>query len=155
IFMTDPGHINSRGQLSAPDLLDYRASVPGFASLAGTTSASYTMTGRGDAVSLSASRVTTNLFDTWGLRLLVGRGFRAGDDSPGAAPVVVLSHRFWVREFRSDPSAVGQALVLNGRPHTIIGVLAPDIEIGNLSLLDVWTPLALDPSAPRDQRSLR
>lgn len=155
IFMNDPQRGTTRGLISIPDLLDYRASLTAFESLAGSQPAGYTMTGRGDAVSLEATRATANLHDTWGLKLLHGRTFRTGEDQPGAAPVVVLSHQFWARQFNSDPAIVGQALTLNGQPHTVVGVLFPEIEIGNLSLIDIWTPLTIDPSALRDRRTMR
>jgi hypothetical protein len=138
-----------------PDLLDYRAALRSVTRIAGTTSGAYTLTGRGDAMALVASRVTANLFDTWGLKMVAGRPFSEGEDAPGAARVVVLSHSFWQRKFQGDPSIVGQALTLNGEPHAVIGVLTPEIEIGNLSEVDVWTTVTLDPSVPRDERRLR
>ena len=155
IFMNDPQRGTTRGLISVSDLLDYRASLSSFESIAGSMPAAYTMTGRGDAVSLEATRATANLHDTWGLTLLHGRTFTPGEDLPGAALVVVLSHQFWARQFNSDPAIVGHALTLNGQPHTVVGVLRPEIEIGNLSLIDIWTPLTIDPAAPRDRRTLR
>ena len=51
---------------------------------------------------------------------------------------------------------VGTAIGLSGRQHTVVGVLEPDAEIGNLSLIDAWTPLGLDVAqAARDERTLR
>ena len=144
-----------RGTLSAQDLLDLRQSMTAVQSLAGTAPASYTLTGRGDATRLSASRVTANLLTTWGIGVAHGRGFVDGEDAPGAAPVVLLSHHYWVRAFESDPSIVGQSLILNGRAHAVVGVLEPDIEFGNLATIDLWTPATLDPAAPRDERFLR
>jgi putative ABC transport system permease protein len=155
ILMTDPQRGGERGLVSIPDLLDYRASLTSFESISGGTEGAYTMTGRGDAMSLAAMRCTANLHRTWGLKLLHGRTFAEGEDLPGAAPVVVLSHQFWTRQFNSDPAIVGQALTLNGTPHTIVGVLRPEIEIGNLSVMDIWVPLSVDPSLPRDRRTLR
>ena len=155
IFMVDPQRGGDRGLVSIPDLLDYRSALTSFNNIAATTSASFTMSGRGDATALTGSRATANLFETWGLKMAAGQPFIRGDDLPGAPDVVVLSHTFWKRQFNGDPSIVGQALTLNGRPHTVRGVVAPDIEIGNLSLIEVWTPLTLDPAAPRDQRNVR
>ena len=50
---------------------------------------------------------------------------------------------------------IGQALTLNGEPYVIKGVITPEIEIGNLSQIDLWVPLALDPGLPRDRREYR
>jgi putative ABC transport system permease protein len=155
IFGLDPQRGDNRGLMSVPDLLDYRASLRSVGNLAGTTSGAYTLTGRGDALPVVASRVTANLFDTWGLNMVIGRSFSKGEDAPGAARVVALSHTFWQRKFQGDPSIVGQSLTLNGEPYAVIGVLTPSIEIGNLSEVDVWTTVTLDPSLARDARTLR
>jgi predicted permease len=155
IFLNDPQRGGDRGPLSSTEVLDYRGALQSFESIAATTSGAVTLTGRGDAEALQASRVTANLHRTWGLSMHLGQTFGPGDDQPGVAPVVVLSHQFWTRRLGADPSIVGQALTLDGRPHTVVGVLRPDIEIGNLSLVDVWIPLTLDPALPRDRRNLR
>ena len=155
IFMMDPQRGGDRGPMSIPDLLDYRASLQSFSSVAGSTPRSLTMSGRGDAVALNATAVTSNLFETWGLEMRAGRALGEGTDRPGGADEVVLSHQFWQRQFGGDASIIGQALLLNGRPFTVTGVLMPDIEIGNLSTVDVWVPLTLDPALPRDVRNVR
>ena len=155
VWWLNPERATTRGALSIADLLDARESLTTVQPLAGMTTGSLTLTGRGDATRLSAMRVTANLLSTWGVGTTTGRAFLDGEDAPGAQPVAVLSHQYWTRVFGSDPSIVGQALVLNGRPHTVVGVLEPDIEIGNLSTIDVWTPVILDPSRPRDDRMLR
>ena len=155
IFTMDPQRGGNRGLNSIPDFVDYRSALQSFSNIAASSPARYTLTGRGDAMPITASHVTANLIDTWGLRMALGRGFVAGEDAPGAPKVAVLSHRFWVRQFSSDSSIIGQALTLNGTPYTVVGVLRPEIEIGNLSLIDLWTPLTIDPSLPRDERVAR
>ncbi len=155
VFTFDPQRGNNRGPSSLTDYLDFRDSLRSFEALAATTQSTLTMTDRGDAIRLTANRVTVNLFDLWGIATLHGRGLIAGDDHPGAEPVVVLSHQFWKRQFAGDPSMVGQSLTLNGRPHRVVGVAARTIEFGNLATIDIWTPLTLDRSAPRDRRIYR
>src|SRR5262249_22672726 len=78
-----------------------------------------------------------------------------GADAPGAPGEVVLSHRYWARDLDGDPAIVGQTLMLDNRPATVVGVLAPDIEIGSNTEIDVWMPLTLLPDAPREERTLR
>ena len=70
--------------------------------------------------------------------------------------MVLLGHGFWSREFGADPGLIGRALSLDGEPHTVIGVLTPRIEVGSLSEIDLWTPLApvADPQ-DREARTLR
>jgi len=155
VFAVDPHMGGNRGPLSIPDYLDYRKALSSFEALGASTRASLTLTGRGDAKRLTASRVTANLTDIWGLRFELGRGFSVGADLPGAGGEVVISHRYWDREFNRDPSIVGQSLMLDGRPATVMGVLDPAIEIGNISEIDIWIPIALDAAAPRTDRIMR
>ncbi len=155
VFMVNAQQQQTRGLTSVPDLLDLRASLRFVENLGGSTPATFTMTGRGDAQPLTASRVTANMLDMWGVEMVAGRRFVPGEDAPGAPAVVILSHRFWQRQFNSDPSILGQSLTLNGQPHTVVGVVSSAMEFGNLSTLDVWTPFTLDPSLPRDARVLR
>jgi putative ABC transport system permease protein len=155
IFTVDPHRGGNRGSLSVPEFLDYRQSLTTFESLGGSTRASVVLTGRGDARRLQAMRVTANLSDVWGLRMQLGRGLTAGADRPGAPAEAVLSHHYWSRELNADPAIVGQSLMLDGRPATVVGVLAPDIEIGNLSEIDVWVPQTLSADGSREERTLR
>jgi predicted permease len=84
--------------------------------LAGGTSA--------DAVeTASAELVSGNLFSVLGVGAAAGRTFTAAeDDVPGAHPVAVLGYGYWQRRFGRDPGVVGQTLVVNGAPVTILGV---------------------------------
>lgn len=152
IYTIDPQRGGNRGRSSLPDYLDYRESLKSFTALAATSQPTVTMTGRGDAVRLTANRTSGNLFDIWGLTTVTGRGLVDADSTPGAAPVVVLSHHFWKRQFGSDPGIVGQSLTLDGRPHTVVGVATPAIEFGGLSRIEVWVPLTHDRAAARDRR---
>ena len=155
IFTIDPHRGGNRGSLSVPELLDYRESLTTFDSLAASVRASVILTGRGDARRLQAMRVTANLPDTWRLRMQLGRAFSADADRPGAPPQVVLSHHYWSRELDADPAIAGRSLTLDGQPTVVMGVLAPDVEIGNLSEIDVWVPQPLAADAARDDRVLR
>jgi putative ABC transport system permease protein len=155
IFMVNGQQGINRGFVSVPDLLDLRASLRSIENLAGSTPGAATMTGRGEARPLTTSRVTANLLDMWGAEMAAGRRFAQGEDAPGAPAVAILSHRFWQRQFNGDAAIVGQSLTLNGVPHTVVGIVSPVMEIGNLSTIDLWTPFTIDPSLPRDSRVLR
>jgi putative ABC transport system permease protein len=145
----------SNGRTSMPDFLDWRLSAKSFSSLAATENASATLVGQGDARRVSLMRVTTNLPDVWGLVPLQGRFFHDGEDAMGRAPVGVLSHRFWRDAFNGDPTVVNRTFSLDGQTLTIVGIMSPGIEIGNLALIDIWVPLPIDASRARDSRVLR
>src|SRR5205085_2514725 len=67
--------------------------------------------------------VTGNYFEVLGVRAARGRVITREDDkTPGAHPVVVLSHSLWQRRFGGSPNIIGQQLLLNGQKFTVIGV---------------------------------
>jgi len=70
---------------------------------------------------LFAMRVTGNFFDMVGVPLLMGRGIREGDTD-----TVVLSHRMWRSRLAGASDALGRSLILDGRPHTVVGILPED-----------------------------
>ena len=103
-----------------------------------------------------AQRVIGDIQGLWGLQAVRGRTLGPDDERAGAVPVTVLSHQFWRARFGGAETAVGQSLTIEGQPHTIVGVLAPDIELGNLADSDVWLPVTSDPAlAPRHERGWR
>jgi putative ABC transport system permease protein len=77
----------------------------------------------GDPARLSGKLVSADYFKVFGVKPQIGRTFAAGEDQPGAAPVAVLSHSFWERQFGGDPGVLNRDLALDGEPHRIIGVL--------------------------------
>ena len=89
--------------------------------------------------------VTGNYFKTIGIAAGRGRLLVPSDDAPGAPPVVVLSHAFWMRRFGGAAEAVGRTIALNGQRFTIVGV-APKGFTGVLAPLagSLWVPLAAD-----------
>lgn len=73
--------------------------------------------------SLSGSLVTSNWFPTHGEQPLLGRNFREEEQQPGKDAVVILTYDLWHTRFHSDPNIIGQQIVLNRRPVTVVGVL--------------------------------
>src|SRR5436190_5226989 len=113
------------GGSSYADYMDFRA-VPVFKGLLADARVQATVSNPERSDVVEGLLVTTNYFDVLGLRPSRGRFFRAGEsETPGAEPVVVLSHDAWRRRFSEDPAAVGRVIELNGRPFTVIGVGPP------------------------------
>ena len=155
VSMINTAHNVTRGRASEADFADWRASSSSFTLMAAYDTREATMTGAGDAERIITCRATTSLVDVWGLAPVVGRLFQPGEDDPGREGVAVVSHRFWRERFNRDPGIVNRRVLLDGRSRTIVGVMKPEIEIGNLSQIDMWVPLAIDAASPRDSRSLR
>src|SRR5262249_5673181 len=130
-------------ELSVPEFRDWQTDIHLFDRLAAMPTTvygyGYVMTGSGEPVQLESARVSADFFSTLGISPLLGRVFTEEDDRPGAARVVILSHRLWQERFYSDPAIVGRVITLGQLDFTIIGVMARDFEFPRGA--DVWTPL--------------
>jgi putative ABC transport system permease protein len=146
ILSTGPTALQGRGGVSLSEYVVYRDQVSAFSQLAARRVVPVTLRTADQADRVVAQEVVGDLQGTWGLRAALGRLLRPADEGPGAARVVVLSHRFWTTKFAAAPAVIGQDVVVNGQPHTIVGVVSPDIELGNQSEIDLWLPLAEDPA---------
>jgi predicted permease len=144
-----------RSRVSVPDLADWIARSSTFEDLGGFVFGSATMTGQGVPIRLATRRVTANLLTMWGITPTLGRSFRPDESRTAAAGVTVLSYQFWQRQFSSSPAVLGQSVLLNGVPHTVLGVLPPQASSGLFRDTDVFVPLDLDSlRTPRNDRNV-
>ena len=130
---------------------EFRA-FSGLASLrasAAFSTATRVLAGRNiDAVHALIARVDGDLFGTLDIVPALGRSFRA-DEIAAAAPVLVLSDPFWRRQFRGDPAVIGAVVTIDGLPHTVVGVTAPNRAYPRDA--DVWKPLTARDKAGNDR----
>jgi predicted permease len=69
--------------------------------------------------------VSGNYFTMFGIGAHAGRALTPTDDQPGAPPTAVMSYRLWQERYGSDPSVVGRAFDLDGKPFTVVGITPP------------------------------
>ena len=144
----------SEGGLSYPDFKDLRDQNATLAGVGAFTGRSLTIAdGSSDPERYWGATVSWNLFDLLGTPPLLGRAFAAHDDRPGAEPVVMLSHEVWQRRYAGDAGIVGRAITVNGRSHTVIGVMPPRFAFPETARL--WVPVApFGEKLTREQRSM-
>ena len=99
-----------------------------------------TLTGRAEPVRLIGARVSPDLLTMTGATPVAGRLFHADEDTPGAEAVVILSHASWVTYFGGRPTVIGERAEFDGRPHTIVGVLATGASFPDPGD-EFWMPL--------------
>ena len=102
----------------------------------------FTLTHPNGSYAIHGALVSSNYFETLALPLASGRGFTE-DESRGASGLAaVISHRVWLRHFHGADDAVGQGIVLNGHPATIVGVAPPRFQgVWLTEISDVWVPI--------------
>jgi len=137
---TNPTENFVRVGFSYPRFLEVQQRQQVFSDLALAAFNAFTLTGRGDAEQVLGLHASAALLPTLGLDPQLGRNFTADEDRPGGEPVVLVSHRFWQRQFGLQPSILGQSITLDGRPYTIIGVLPEAAASFPLNRFEVWVP---------------
>ena len=145
-------HVN-RGNISYADYKDFRDQSATVLSLAAFSRRSLTISdGASEPTRYDGCTVTWNLFSLLGQPPAIGRDFGPEDDRPGAEPVIMLSHEVWQTRYSADAGVVGRAISVNGRPHTIIGVMPPRFAFPETQRL--WVPIAeYGEKMSRDERS--
>ncbi len=133
----------SSSMLSYHEYTSHRDNTQAFAGLTAYAGAPLTL-GGAEAEGVRGLLVAGNYFSVLGAEMALGRAFAPEEcQTPGASPVVVLSHSFWQRRFNSDPNLVGKTLTLNRQPFTVIGITSPSFHGAELERPDVWASLTM------------
>jgi putative ABC transport system permease protein len=138
---SDEGHVHEFSYPMYRDLRDKNTALSGLIASA-PTGVGVTWNNRSEAV--SAEMVSGNYFETLGVRPALGRLFVASDESaPQANPVAVLNFDYWKGHLAEAP-VVGQTLLVNGTPFTIVGVAAPGFHSAVWGRMpDVYVPITM------------
>jgi len=125
---------------SWPRYVTVRDNQQVFSLMSVTAFTPFTMTGHGDPEQLQGVMVSADTMPLLGVQPLMGRDFSAEEQARGGPDVILVSERLWRRLFEGKADALGQALTLDGRPHTVIGVLPPALSRFPFNQIDLWAP---------------
>ena len=149
---TNPRLGVNRTGISYQDYRDWRDRNTTLSAMAAFQGRSLTISdGASEPERFLGSAVTASLFGLLGTPPVLGRDFGPEDDRPGAEPVVLLSDDLWQRRYGGDRSIVGRPISIDGRPHTVVGVMPPGFRFPETQRL--WVPLA--PYADQTPRAAR
>ena len=156
----DRAESDSRSQVSHTDIVDYKTQQTHFDSISTFNSWTPLISGTGEPARISGALVGDDFFRVMGEQPLVGRSFLPEEQQNGKDQVVVLSYELWQKQLNGDPNAVGKTILLNLRPHTIVGVMPASFQSLPATLLGkpalLYRPHAEEASEQqRDARHLR
>ena len=141
VFLTEWSQQVPEMSFSVANFKDVRDQSTSFESLVAFNGTGFILNTEGaEAERLAGRQATSGLFPTLRKVPVLGRGFTADDDKPGAEPVAILSEGYWERRFGRDPGMVGRHLVLSGESFTIVGIMPKTVH-GSWKTIDVYTPL--------------
>ncbi len=142
------------GQISA---LDYQELVPqqtSYDALAAYLNGStVNVTINGHPQRYTGAYVTENFLRILGVSPMMGRDFTADDNTSGAGKVAIIGYGIWQRDFGGDPNIIGKGLRINGKPATVVGVMAKGFAFPTNE--ELWVPLFSEyPPRPRSEAAV-
>src|SRR5690242_4197557 len=127
--------------ISAPDYTFVRDNTKTFAAAAIETQNDFNYATGAWPLRLRGAMVSSQWFNVFEAKPLLGRLFVPEEDQPNANREVILAYNTWKSIFGGDSDIVGRSVQLNQQPYKIIGVMGPEFQWPSQS--DLWAPLGL------------
>jgi predicted permease len=131
--------------VSVPDYSDAAALSKQVEAAAIESDTSFNTERDGSVEHLFAASVSSQWFQVFGAKPILGRTFTAEEDHPDAGPVAVIAYSLWQSAFWGSQDVIGQTLLLDRKPYKVIGVMRSDFNWPRRK--EVWVPIALAPHA--------
>ena len=158
---TDPDRILVVGEqrrntdeagLSYLDMRDWKEANSVFTTIAAVSGRSLTIAdGSGEPERYLGAGVSWDLFPMLGTHPIRGRDFTPEEDREGGADVVLLGYDVWTHRYTGSEDIVGRTILVNSKPHVVVGVMPRGFAFPNNQKL--WVPLV--PLVAKDQRTFR
>jgi predicted permease len=112
----------------------------------------YILNGLSKAIKVDGIEASSSLLPMLGAKPMLGRIFTADEDRPGKTDTVVLTYGLWKQVFGGDEKIVGQKITLDGKPRTVVGVLAASFRlnheviptVGGIDRPEIFLPMPMD-----------
>ena len=135
-----------------PDFFDFRDQNHSFTGMTVYRDLNLALVDEQEAQSVRGEKVSGEFFDVLGVKPIMGRGFARADEQPGGGPggfKVVLGYAFWQSHFNRAEDVIGRVLMLDGRPHTVIGVMPQGFQFPiQTDPIEMYITLAEDAATP-------
>jgi putative ABC transport system permease protein len=153
VWVTNSERNWGTASFSVPDFLDFRDRTTSM-DVAASQTRNFSLSGDFEAERLTGLHVTPGFFRVLGVQPALGRAFLPEEGTPGNERVVLISHGLWERRFGGDTELVGSSVLLDGEPHTVVGVM-PEHFWFEFPGRDVWAPLAFTGEELRDSHYIK
>ncbi|HKN83918.1 MAG TPA: ABC transporter permease, partial [Pyrinomonadaceae bacterium] len=139
VFLNEKSAVLDEMSISYPNFTDWREQNHSFEKIGVYNRGSYNLTGAGEPERIITAQMSADLFSVLRVNALYGRVFTNDEDKPGGAPVVVLSYALWQRRFGGQTSILNQAITLNGKSYSVIGIMPQSFAYP--SRAEMWVPV--------------
>jgi putative ABC transport system permease protein len=129
---------------SVPDYNDWKASGV-FSSLGALSDGGFNLRLADRTDRINGLSVTPEFFAALAVQPHLGRVFQTGDTQPGHDQVAILTDALWHSRFGANPAIIGSSIVMDGVPHTIVGVLPKTFPL--IGHEEIYAPLVFTAEA--------
>lgn len=143
-----PGY--SEMELSPMNYVDWHKMSKSFEAMGAYCGLSVNLVGQGEPERVEGARLTHELLPLLHVQPLIGHRFTSEDDQPNSGNTVLLSYGLWQRSFGGDATVLGRRILLDGKPHTVIGVMPKDFYFPSRES-QLWVPLRFAPNDLEDR----
>ena len=143
LWERQPGRGNDRNVVSVPNFEAWRSRARSFDGMAALVPLPATIGVAPNPEHVMGAEVSPGYFETLGVSPALGRTFASSEEQNGGADVIVLSDGFWRSHFGGDDQVIGRTLALDGRLHTIVGVMPSNFDPPRFAWLNdqaFWRP---------------
>ena len=145
IFRTPVETKTDQNPDSVPNFQDLQAQNSSFEQITAVRSQPMILDDGDEPERLTGARVSANFLNVLKMRPIAGRDFVAEEAQPSAQAVVIISHALWQSRYGGRSETVGRSIVLDGKQHTIVGVLPPNVYYPAADV-SLYVPLVLRPA---------
>jgi putative ABC transport system permease protein len=136
-----PDGYSGLGAVCDADYPDWKSQSEAFGKIAAFQGSPLNLTGPGSPERVVGRAVDADLFPLLGVQPALGRGFQKDDEQVGSESVIVIGDGLWRRRFAADAKVLGQAVQIDGKRVTVVGVMPPGFDFPKET--EAWVPLKL------------
>lgn len=138
------------------EIRTYSAATSAFSSVGGYIPVSFEISGGPVPEQVKAARFTTGVFQTLGVRPILGRVFTQQEED-AHDQLAVISYSLWLTRYQRNPGIVGTSVTLDRKPYSIVDVMPRDFEFpledGRLDQAQIWVPMSFTPEELSEDRA--
>ncbi|HZI56810.1 MAG TPA: ADOP family duplicated permease, partial [Verrucomicrobiae bacterium] len=132
---------NSASSIGYPNYVDWVAQNHVFERMGAMQAVSFVLTGDGNPELIAGNYVSEGLFPALRVHPMMGRGILPADDQPAAAPVALVSYKFWQQRLGGDANVLQTTIQLDERAYSVIGVMPRDFQFPLGAEPDLFVPI--------------
>jgi putative ABC transport system permease protein len=145
---------SSESPASYPNFVDWREQSESFEEIGAASYWFFNLTGKEGPQRVFGGLISAGLFELLGVEPELGRMLLPEEDHPDGPKVVLLSSGLWKSRYGGDPEILGESILINGEPFTVIGVMPAGFEVPSPWLIGRQSDLWLSLTIPKMNRPL-